>query len=85
MKKADQFALDTMRSCDIEGTRWAAYQNMDLGSSNAGHTQYLAVGPNNTHKTPPSQMPDTSAGLGWRYKFIGYVNIETGEVTNDDI
>lgn len=71
-------AIETMRA---RGGRWYAYQNMDLSSCACGSFQFLQCGTGCTHKVPPSQMPDTSSmGLGWRYKLVGRVNMETGEL-----
>jgi len=63
-----------------EDTRWAVYQNMALDSVNVGHMQFLAVGSQNTFKEPPGRIPDSPAGLGWRYGFIGWVDLESGVV-----
>jgi len=62
-------------------TRWAAYQNQAMDSASHGHLQFLAIGPHNTYQVPPTAYPvDTSHGLGWKYRFIGYVDMETGEI-----
>lgn len=63
------------------GVRYAAYQNHDLGSEHLGHLRFLAVGPNNTFKAQPLHFPDTQSEIGWRYVFVGWVNLETGEIT----
>lgn len=74
-------ALAAMRARARAGTRWAVYQNQALDSANAGHLQFLHVGTGCTYETPPKQYPaDTEHGLGWRYLFAGYVNLETGAV-----
>ncbi len=74
-------ALDTMRA---RGQRWAAYRNEDMSSTNHGHMQFLQIGPENTFKdpgNPPEQYPfDTRSGLGWRYRFIGMVNVADGMI-----
>lgn len=70
-------ALQAMR--DRPGT-WAAYQNMDLGHPDAGHMRFLKVGPECTLKTAPPRYPDTSDTIGWRYLYLGMVNLETGVV-----
>lgn len=64
---------------DRPGT-WAAYENHDLGHPNLGHLRFLKYGPDCTLKEPPEKYPDTSLGIGWRYVYIGTVNLETGEV-----
>jgi len=62
-------------------TRWAAYVNAALDSHNCGHLQFLAVGPGNTFAEPPKKYPfDTASGMGWRYLFAGWVDMDTGEV-----
>jgi len=62
--------------------RWACYVNMAMDSQLFGHHQFLAVGPTNTYKDPPKMYPaDTKAGCGWRYRFVGYVDLSTGEVS----
>lgn len=80
MDKAHPEALEAMRA---SGGSWAAYQNKALDSGLVGQLQFLAVGPGRTFETPPEQFPaDTAAGAGWRYRFIGLVDLETGEVTS---
>lgn len=60
-------------------TCWAAYQNTALDSAGCGQLQFLAVGPCNTHETPPDCYPaDTQHGAGWRYRFVGWVDLATG-------
>jgi len=80
-------ALEAMRSSPYnhENTEWAAYQNHALDSANCGHLQFLAVGPDNTCKEAPEKYPaDTSSGMGWRYLFVGWVDLETGEIKEDE-
>ena len=81
--KADPEALQQMIDSPYnhEDTRWAAYQNQAMDSSSLGHLQFLAVGPKNTFKEPPKQCPDTRY-VGWKYRFTGWVDLETGEVSN---
>jgi hypothetical protein len=83
--KAEPEALGQMVGSpyNYEDTRWAAYQNKALDSASAGHLQFLAVGPKNTLKEAPKQAPDTQHGLGWKYQFVGWVNLETGDVQED--
>jgi hypothetical protein len=80
--KAEPEALEQMKSSPYNhgSTRWAAYQNQCMDSTNFGHLQFLAVGPENTYKEKPKHYPDTQYGLGWRYLFAGWVDLETGEV-----
>lgn len=70
-------ALASMRALNLvkPSTRWAAYQNVELG-----HLQFLAVGPEVTFPTAPRRMPDTLTAINWRYWFCGWVNLETGAI-----
>lgn len=81
-EKAAEQAMMQMKNSpyNYKDTRWAAYQNHDMNSGHFGHLQFLAVGPQNTFKEPPARMPDTDVGLGWRYLFVGWVDLNTGEV-----
>jgi len=83
-------ALEKMRAATEKdpAMRWGAYRNEAFDSATFGHLQFLAVGPNNTYKDPPKQYPaDTTSGMGWRYLFLGWVDLKTGEVdeSQDDI
>ena len=51
-ERPDCAALAVMRRspCTFADTRWAAFQNHDLGHPDLGHLQFLAVGPQNTFK-----------------------------------
>jgi len=69
---------------NFSDTRWAAYQNQALDSASCGHVQFLAIGPQNTFKEPPEQLPDTKHGMGWKYRFVGWVNLETGSVEKEE-
>lgn len=71
-------ALKQMRE---RGGNWAAYENHDLGHPDLGHLRFLKYGPDCTLKEPPARYPDTSEGIGWRYVYIGTVNLESGEIT----
>lgn len=77
-KGPEREALEQMNE---RGGTWAAYENMDMSSRHVGHLQFLKVGCGCTFDTPPSQMPDNTYGVGWRYRYIGYVNLNTGEIT----
>lgn len=81
--RADKQAVDQMvcSAANLKETRWAAYQNQALDSASAGHLQFLAIGPENTYTEAPEQMPDTQHGMGWKYRFVGWVDLETGEVS----
>jgi hypothetical protein len=74
----DPEALAQMKE---RGGTWAAYENKALDSVNAGHLQFLKVGPGCTYAVGPEQYPmDNANGMGWRYRFVGMVNLEKGEV-----
>lgn len=72
--------LDNQRK---ERTRWAVYQNHDIGHRDVGHIRYLAIGPNNSLQEAPSKMPDTKGIIGWRYIFIGWVDEEKGVIVEE--
>jgi hypothetical protein len=76
-------ALKNMKASlhNLETTRWAAYENHALDSSNLGDMRFLAVGPENTFKMPPTRYPDSHTGTGWAYQFIGWVDLSSGTVT----
>jgi len=84
-EKAEQEAIEQMRQSpyNFDDTRWAAYQNRALDSAGLGHLQFLAVGPRNTYKEKPPQFPDTAQGVGWKYRFVGWVDLGTGEIHAD--
>ncbi len=74
----DEEALETMRD---RGGRWAAYQNVDLGHPQIGHLRFLQFGgPESTFKVPPERHPDTPQVIGWRYYYVGEVNLTTGKI-----
>ena len=62
----------------LDGQRWAAYQNHDLGHPDIGRMAFLKVGPGCTFTEAPERRPDTSDMIGWRYLHVGYVNLDTG-------
>lgn len=84
--KAEPEALEEMKDSPyhFEDTKWVAYQNQAMDSAGLGHLQFLAVGPRNTFKEAPKAYPDTQFGAGWKYQFIGWVDLGTGEVVNDE-
>ena len=79
-------ALDAMRDAGLTlgRHRWAAYRNQDLGHPDLGHLQFLAVGPDCTFPEPPKRLPDTQRAINWRYWFVGWVNLETGEIEPEE-
>lgn len=74
----EEESLEVMRD---RGGRWAAYQNIDMCSRNIGHLRFLQFGgPENTFKVPPERHPDTPQVIGWRYYYVGEVNLTTGKI-----
>lgn len=76
--------LAAMRARVRPNTKWAAYQNITLDSSLLGHVQFLMFGEGCTHTAHPEQMPDTAFGLGWKYRFIGLVDLDTGTIVKTE-
>jgi len=70
-------SLDRMRGL---GGDWAVYQNHDVGHRNLGHLSFIKYGPGCTHRVPPNQHPDTPKMFGWRYLFVGYVDLHEGKI-----
>jgi len=64
----------------LRGGTWAAYENQALDSADLGRLQYLKFGPGCTYETPPAQYPDTAQLIGWKYRYVGTVDLETGNV-----
>lgn len=62
------------------GGSWAAYENQAMDSGLHGHLQFLQVGPGRTHETAPEQLPDGPYGPGWKYRYVGTVDLVTGAV-----
>lgn len=71
---------EALAQMDQRGGTWAAYENHDLGSGQVGHLQFIKYGPGCTFATPPEKCPDTSVGFGWRYVFVGVVDLATGTI-----
>jgi len=82
-KKIDDQAkerLTVQLSSLPEGTQWAAFMNKALDSAARGHMRFLAVGPGCTYKDPPDRYPDTETTIGWKYRYIGMVHLDTGVI-----
>ena len=78
-KEVDAYSLDIMRA---RGGAWAAYECCALDSSYRGQFQYLKYGPNCTHQEPPPHAPDSAHnGAGWKWLFVGLVDLETGKIS----
>ena len=78
--RPDDASLTTMRE---RGGKWAAYQNHDMGHPALGHLTFLQYGGTCTYKLPPERHPDTPQMIGWRYTFVGGVDLDTGGITED--
>lgn len=70
-------ALSAMRE---RGGNWAVYENHDLSSANVGHMQFLKYGEGCTYAEAPAKYPDSAHGLGWRYVYVGTVDLEAGMI-----
>ena len=70
-------ALATMIS---RGGNWAAYRNMAMDSVTFGQMQFLQFGKDCTFPDPPTSMPDSQLGIGWKYQHIGTVDLTNGEI-----
>lgn len=84
--RPDPETLEFMRKSTytFPDTKWAAYQNHDLGHRQLGHLRFLAVGPQNTVKeVPKPRLPDFPAEINWRYQFVGLVDLKTGEIKEE--
>jgi hypothetical protein len=81
-EKAAPEALKQMRESlyNFPDTRWAAYQNVELGHPQLGHLKFLAVGPHNTLKEASERLPDTPREINWRYYLVGFISLETGDI-----
>lgn len=86
-EKAHPDAIKQMEESlyNYETTQWCAYQNKAMDSATLGHLRFLAVGPKNTFKEPPKCYPDTQHGLGWKYQFLGWVDLKTGEIKEESM
>lgn len=80
--RPDVEALNQMKNSRYNhpSTKWAAYQNHDLGHRDCGHLKFLAVGPENTCPEAPNRMPDGPTEVNWRYVLVGYVDLRTGDI-----
>lgn len=76
-EKPDPEALTQMQS---RGGTWAAYQNHEIGHPDCGNLRFLKIGPGCTFENAPPVYPDTKHGIGWRYLYVGRVDLETGEI-----
>jgi len=71
---------EPLRAMRERGGDWYAYQNHAMDSAGLGHIQFLRCGQGCTHTEPPSRMPDTQFGMGWKYVPVGKVNLTTGKI-----
>ena len=70
----------TFAAISRRGGKWAAYQCVALDSSQLGAVQFLKYGPDCTFKAPPEAMPDTPAGIGWKFRHVGFVDLASGQI-----
>jgi len=80
--RPDKAVLKIMRASpyNFPDTRWAAYQNVELGHPQLGHLKFLAVGPQNTLKEASERLPDTPREINWRYYLVGFCDLATGAI-----
>ena len=76
-----ELATDRLEAAVLRLER-LVYQSHDMSSRSLGDLQFLKCGPGCTLEAPPERMPDTSAGLGWRYLLVGEVDLETGAIVD---
>jgi len=85
MDSIEPEALTHMRKISRPGKFWAVYQNVAMDSANFGHLQFLLCGAYCTFAEPPVTYPaDNAFGMGWRYRSVGTVNLETGEIIKNE-
>ena len=70
----------TFEAIRQRGGHWAAYQCLALDNSQLGAVQFLKYGQDCTFKAPPEAMPDTPAGIGWKFRHVGYVDLDAGKI-----
>lgn len=78
-------ALEQMKESpyNFDDTKWAAYQNIAMDSAGLGDLRFMAVGPRNTLKEKTKRLPDTHMGIGWRFQFVGWVDLEDGDIKGE--
>ena len=62
----------------------AVYQNHALDSENAGHLVFIIVGSQRTLSAAPERAPDGPYGPGWKYLHVGFLNLGTNQMEQDD-
>lgn len=83
MDELDLVSLEKMRlrhAAADPRCAWAVYQNQALDSATVGHRIFILVGPGCTHVVPPPQAHDGEHGAGWKYPFVGLVELAGGTV-----
>jgi hypothetical protein len=80
----DKVSEEMQMTLKERGGTWAAYRNEAMDSAELGMMIFLEVGEGCTYETPPKQAPDGSWGMGWKYLYLGMVNLETGEIEKAD-
>jgi hypothetical protein len=69
--------------CRGIGGTWAVYENQQMDSSHYGDMICVRFGPDCTYKTPPEHAPDGHYGAGWKYRYVGMADLESGEVRDE--
>jgi hypothetical protein len=81
--KPDATVLAILRERLKPGQTWFAFQNHPMDSADLGRLQFLCCGSGCTFTDPPARMPDSHLGIGWRYLLVGKVDMETGEIVEN--
>lgn len=58
----------------------AKYMNVDLGSPELGHVQFVSYGSEAAQletDNPPARLPDIGHAINWRYQLVGIYRHET--------
>lgn len=79
--KIDPETLERLRTPARPGVRWAVYRDSAFDSSDFGRMMFLAVGPGCTYEEAPERLPDIPMGTGWKFRRIGWADLDRGVVT----
>jgi hypothetical protein len=72
--KLDPEHYDLVNRWLKRGDGIAVYENVDLGSLNAGHRQFVSFGgwaAQLSVPEPPQRLPDIGNAVNWRYRLVG--------------
>lgn len=81
---ADATSLRQLRERIGSGESVAVYRNEAMDSATCGHHIFLLIGPTRTFQEPPKNAPDGAYGAGWKYCFVGFLNLETNQLRSPD-